>query len=281
MDTFYIDVYFFINLTADMMSLYFASIIARAPTSKYRLLLVSIILAIIAVISVLFDGGVIVTLSFYLLSIIVSFIFSVKKTSFKRRVRFFSFFSVIMMLLGGIVNLIFRIITDHMPYTVADGGVNRKFLVMSLTILLTISIIKMVSRLFTSETNTKFACIRLELMGRAIYVDALVDSGNLLKDPIDLTPVMLLKERAASALFPYGIPTSESESLSVMSKYIRLIPVKKAGKSEIEIGIRTDRASVVEKGKESDIKLTIIIDKETGSFGGYEGLIPAAALDGK
>ena len=281
MDTFYIDVYFFINLTVDMMSLYFASVIARAPTSKYRLLLVSIILAILAVFAVLLDGGVIVTLLFYLLSILLSFFFSVKNVSFKRRVRFFAFFSVIMMLLGGIVSLIFRIIADQMPYTVADGGVNRKFLVMSLTILFAISIIKMVSRLFASETNTKFACIRLELMGRAIYVDALVDSGNLLKDPIDLTPVMLLKERAATALLPYGIPTPDSESISVMSKYIRLIPVNKAGKCEIEIGVRTDRATVVEKGKESDIRLTFIIDKEIGSFGGYDGLVPAAALDGK
>ena len=66
-----------------------------------------------------------------------------------------------------------------------------------------------------------------------------------------------------------------------MSKYIRLIPVKRAGNTEIEIGIRTERATVVEKGKESDIRLTFIIDKECGSFGGYEGLIPAAALDGK
>lgn len=280
MDILYIDIYFLINLTVDMLSLYFASIVSKAPTNKIRLFSVSAILSIIASVSVLFEKNPVAAMLFFLLSSVISFAFSISRTSFVRRVRFFAFFMITLMLFGGIVNLVFGILSNYIPDEVYDT-VDRRFLVLSLTILLCIAIIKMVCALFASENNTKMIRVKLELMGRKIFVDSLVDSGNLLKDPIDLTPVMLLKSKCAEELLPDGVPSVDSAVTSYLGKYIRLIPIKRNGKCEIEVGIRTESASVFEKGRETEIKLTFIIDKEGGSFGGYQGLIPAAALDGK
>ena len=49
MRTFYIDVYFLINLTVDILALYFSAIFSKTPTSIKRLLIAGIIGAASAV----------------------------------------------------------------------------------------------------------------------------------------------------------------------------------------------------------------------------------------
>ncbi|MBO5945112.1 MAG: sigma-E processing peptidase SpoIIGA [Clostridia bacterium] len=281
MDILYIDIYFLINLTVDMMSLYFASVIARAPMGKWRLFLVSFLLAALACLSVFFEKNILITLILYLTSCFISFFLSTKGVSLRRRIKFFGIYSIIMMLLGGFVSLVFNIISEITPEAIEYSGVDRRFLVMSLTILLAIAIIKMVCILFTDETDRKVVTVCFEVVGERLSFDALVDSGNLLVDPIDQTPVMLIKASIANRLFPSGIPSLDGEYPPALSRYIRIIPIKRNGVVEIEVGIRAQRASVIQKGKENDIKLTFIIDKEGGSFGGYDALIPASALDGR
>ena len=50
--TLYIDVYFLINFTVDILSLYFASVFSKIPTSTKRLILSSVLGALVAVFAV-------------------------------------------------------------------------------------------------------------------------------------------------------------------------------------------------------------------------------------
>ena len=54
MKTLYIDVYFFINFTVDLLALYFSSALYKLPTSAPRLMLASFVGSLYAVFGVLF-----------------------------------------------------------------------------------------------------------------------------------------------------------------------------------------------------------------------------------
>ena len=49
---------------------------------------------------------------------------------------------------------------------------------------------------------------------------------------------------------------------------------------KIIYGIKPDSVMIVRKTKNEKINLTIAFDKEGGSYGGFNALIPAAALQG-
>ena len=145
-------------------------------------------------------------------------------------------------------------------------------------LLLAIGIIRLMFLIFFNSVSEQSIHLLIRLMGHEIECDALVDSGNLLKDPIDLRPVMLIKSSIAEKLFPEGIPNSTSNFNGGVDRFVRLIPVSKNGHTTLELGFRPERVAILEKNGYSETKLTFIIDKEEGSFGGFEALVPANAL---
>ena len=54
---FYVDVYFFINLTVDILAIYFSSRFAKIKTSFVRILSISVIGALLAVAEILLPTG--------------------------------------------------------------------------------------------------------------------------------------------------------------------------------------------------------------------------------
>jgi hypothetical protein len=111
-------------------------------------------------------------------------------------------------------------------------------------------------------------------------LDALIDSGNLLTDPISNDGIMLIKHDSLNDFFSYQQLCAIKE-LNVLSENfptgIRLvssdrglIPVFRPEKAEIKLfGV---------KGKK-DISILVGIDFSSGSFGGVGGLIPAQYID--
>ena len=62
-------------------------------------------------------------------------------------------------------------------------------------------------------------------------------------------------------------------------KRIRLIPISRGGATHVLTGVKPDSVKVLKDGKCEEIKVTLAIDKEGGTFGGFGALMPAAALD--
>ena len=132
-----------------------------------------------------------------------------------------------------------------------------------------------------SDTNKeKSATVKLVIGSRQCELDALVDTGNLVKDPLSMTPVMFIKRAAASRIIPRNVLELENiDSLDKdYRKRIRLIPVTRAGETHVLTGLRADRITVCIDGKTADVEMTLAIDKEEGSFGGYDALIPGLNL---
>ena len=139
-------------------------------------------------------------------------------------------------------------------------------------------------RLFMLFFSDNRACesVMLGIKIGKIYFEceALVDSGNLVKDPMSLCPVLFIKKSTADKYLPKELTelTSVDTLERMLQKRIRLIPMTVGGKTRVVVGLRTDYVKHLQSGEE--IELTIAIDKEEGSFGGYAGLLPAVSLKG-
>ncbi len=276
MQTLYIDVYFLINFTINLLSIYFASVFSKIQSTSARLIISSVISALFACFVILFQiSGILLLLSIILTVILITLIFA-KGTLVLRKVKFFISFLIFETFIGGLVNWFYGVL-DRYVYkyfeNVNFGAYNNKLLVLALLVLLSYAVLKILFTIFSgsrSEKNKKFTiCI----FGKKEEVTALIDSGNLLVDPMNGLPVIIVKKKMIGLFADYSdVLNTEDEEIK---KRIRLIPAKGLGNSKIYTAIRCD--SILVDGIETEYKNAVIaLDEEEGSYGGYAALMPAS-----
>jgi stage II sporulation protein GA (sporulation sigma-E factor processing peptidase) len=163
----------------------------------------------------------------------------------------------------------------------SGGGVeNRGALYFSVIILFALGVTKLLITVLSDTSKEKSALVKLMLGVRRCEFEALIDTGNLVKDPLSMTPVMFVKKSAAARLIPKNV--LELENIDALDKdfrkRIRLIPVTRGGETHVLTGFRVDSVTVTVEGKQAEVEMTLAIDKEEGSFGGYEALIPGLQI---
>ncbi len=124
--------------------------------------------------------------------------------------------------------------------------------------------------------------ITINLFGKSCICDALLDSGNLLKDPMSSNDVIIIKSDILEGIIPKSLINYSYEDMDIMkaeeiinvldsdiSSKIRLIPYKHAGsnKSSIILGLKADYVEI-DKIKIGNIVLGIsnFNDEEYGAI---------------
>ena len=282
MTTVYIDVYFFINLTVDILSAYFAARAVHIKTSVSRLFALGALGGILAILDLLFGSMLITRCIFLVFFLIASAKLISRDLGSIRRVRFVCALVCFEMLLGGGVYygfLIFeRYFSDY--FEQSDSSNRRELIILSILILFVIGVLKLLIMVFGSERFINTVRIRIEIDGKKEELDALVDSGNLVRDPMNMFPVLFVKKGIASRLLPKNVvDLNNIDDLDhTFRKRIRLIPVTRNGDTHVMTGVRIDRVVVILPEGEEELKVTLAIDKDGGSFGGYDALLPSAVI---
>ena len=134
---------------------------------------------------------------------------------------------------------------------------------------------------FSNNESEGSVDLEISFREKMTKVSAFVDSGNLAIDPMDMSPVVLLKKDMAKDILPENIINlCDVDSLDrETKKRIRLIPVTRGGHTHVLVGIKADSVKLVRGDNSEELFVTVAIDKEGGSFGGYKALMPSAALD--
>ena len=283
MRTLYIDVYFMINFTVDAISLYFAAIFAQIPTTVRRITLASVLGAVAACVIVLVSEILWLRLVLTVLSLIGMGMVGAS-VSGARRLRYIALFIVFEALVGGIVTFVWDLL-DRYAYEILEsssgGSVNRRLLLFSVIVLLSFGVFKMLVSFFSKTRCEGSVLLEICFLGQTVRTEAFVDSGNLAIDPMDMRPVMLLKRRLAEEFLPQGVlHLSDPDLLDRdIRRRIRLIPVSRGGVTHVLVGVRADKVSVISDEGEQEVSVTLAIDREEGSFGGFDALMPSAALD--
>ena len=186
-------------------------------------------------------------------------------------------------LFGGLMSFIWSALDRGLGNFLTDvegGAVNRKMLFFSAIVLLSVGVFKMIVSFFSNVQSEGSVEVEISFLDKTTRLEAFVDSGNLAIDPMDMTPVMLLKPDSATAIIPEGIiDLKDPDTLERNArKRIRLIPISKGGATHVLTGVKPDKVSVIKNGQLEEIRVTLAIDKEGGDFGGFGALMPTAAL---
>lgn len=283
MKTLYVDVYFMINFTVDIISLYFASCFSKTPTTVRRLILSALLGAITAIITVFLPESPILKLTASGLGLFLMGFLAPKKMRLSRKLKFIFAFLIFEALVGGAVSFAWGILDKYISGAIEGDTafVNRKMLFAALVVLLSIGVFKMIVSLFSNIESEGSVDVEISFLENKSVVSAFIDSGNLAMDPMDMKPVLFIKKDIAKSILPENIINlCDIDSLDRnVKKRIRLIPVTRGGQTHVMIGVKADSVRVVTDGKSEEISVTVAIDKEGGSFGGYMALMPSAALN--
>ena len=282
--TLYIDVYFLINFTVDVLSLYFAARFSKVPTTTKRLIVSSVIGAFIAVLVLFLPEISLLKLVVATIGLLVMGFLAPKPMRIRRRLKFVFAFLMFEALVGGGVTFIWNIFDTYLAdfFKSAYGGaVNRKMIVLSIIVLISIGVFKMLISFFSNSQSEGSVDVEISFLNNTVVVSAFIDSGNLVVDPMDLKPVLLIKKNIADAILPNNIiELSNIDELDKKTKKrIRLIPVTRGGATHVLVGVKADEVKLVNSNGCEEIDVTIAIDKEEGSFGGFDALMPSAALE--
>ena len=151
-------------------------------------------------------------------------------------------------------------------------------------------VIKISLKIIKTKINPKdmYCKIKVKLNDKKIETTAMIDTGNLVKEPITNTPVIIVESSLLYEILPKEILNNLEEVLSgnlsnipeeVQEKYIskmRCIPFKSLGKENgMLLGIRADEIEVIKEDENKIIKNAIIgiYDKSLTKRGEYRALV--------
>ena len=297
MRTFYIDVFFLINFTVDLISLYVCVRVLHARARMWRIALAALLGGAVAVVDAFIYTYPLLRVLLFCSGIIGASFIAISVYGIRRRIKFIAVFFTVELLLGGAVSFCYSMLDELFDSLGIKGGgsENRGALILALLVLISIGIIRLLIMIFTDILGERCVRVSITVADTTVEADALVDSGNMVKDPMNMHPVLFIKPDLAIRLVPRCVMelndldlldqdrcVMELNDLDLLDqdyrRRIRLIPVTRVGGTHVMTGVRPDRVVVTMNGVSEEVDFTVVIDKEGGSYGGYEALLPFAVI---
>ncbi len=115
--------------------------------------------------------------------------------------------------------------------------------------------------------------VELKVGERSIMLPAMVDSGNLIRDPVTSLPVLVIPLRAAHALYPEA---AVIDPLRPLPKGFRLLHVRTAAGSGLLPMFRPDRCWLYLDGRRQETRLLAAVAGR--EYRGTQALVPLCAI---
>ena len=266
--TVYIDVLFLINFSLDYMVIFLCGKLFHLKMRRARNILSAFLMSIYAVWALLFCGSyaILIISSMMVLLLSCAITYHIKRIRLLLKVAFI--FGGISALLGAVVNLLYRFISSIIPPVIGGNGGGMKVVVFTILAGISGICIYFGNRLLTSEKGIREVTANIEIGGVSLDVHLLVDSGNLLIDPISGRRVIILSKNSSKRLF--GTHANELSYLSARRRWICVHGV--AGRKALQAFLPE---KITYNLKEIDALIAIGDENE---YHGYEGIFPAALL---
>lgn len=117
--------------------------------------------------------------------------------------------------------------------------------------------------------------VELQVDGNAVILPAMLDSGNLLRDPVTALPVLVAPLRALRPLFP---DVSDIGDIYALPCGFRLLSVRTAAGGALMPLFRPDRCRLYVNGAPAEAEVLVAVAGR--EYGGVQALVPMAALSG-
>ena len=273
--------YFLINFTVDYLALYFACFIMHLKTSTARLLISSAVGAVFACIVALVHLHSIIYITVLVLTTVIICIITPKISSLVVCIKLFVSFLLFETLFGGIVGMLFSFLDERLsPYLSegVGGAENSNILILVCVLLLSYGILKLSLLLLGKSEKISKCSLFIKILELEFSLTALVDGGNLLRDPMSGCAVIIVKRGAISQLYSRYGDNALFDITSPLAKRMRLLPIKGVVGEKLLYGIRPDLVSISFGKRLFSVEAIIAIDDTDGGFDTNDALVPSSLI---
>lgn len=289
--TIYIDVVFIENLIMNYIILFATSIIIKIKVKYIRLILASILGAIYSIIAYM---SILEMYSSVILKIILSVIIvyiSYNPQNVKNMWKYLVIFYMTSFVFGGAAFALIYIVKPQdilMKNGLFLGTYPLKTIILGTIVAFVVIVTSFKLVKFKISKKDMFCTIKININKVEIETKAMIDTGNLLKEPISNTPVIVVEHTLLYDCMPKEILNNlenilggdfENISEEVKNKYIsklKVIPFSSLGKQNgMLIGIKPEEVTVINDENENKINNVIIgiYNKSLTKRGEYRALI--------
>ncbi len=285
--TIYIDIVFFENLIMNSIIIYATSIILKLKPKMIRVVISSAIGSIYAIITYVTELSIYTSIiSKGILAIVMVYI-AFNPQNMKNMWKQLVIFYLTSFVFGGVALYLIYFIKPEDVF-IKNGIFVGDYVLKAIFLgaIIAFIIIKISIKFIKTKINAKdmFCKIKIKLNGKEIETKAMIDTGNLAKEPITNTPVVIVESSLLEKVLPKEILNSIDNILAgkldgVKEEYIsrlRCIPFSSLGKQNgMLLGIKADEI-IVEKEEENKISKDVIIgvyERSLTKRGEYRALI--------
>ena len=271
----YADLYFLVNACMDLLCLMISAAVLHRRILRRRAILGSILGGVYAVAALLLWIGGIFGLMLDLLAAvaIAAAVFWEKGMRVGILLRISAAFALISALLGGIMTALYAGINRlELPFEALQG---EGLSVWMFAVLAAVSGILSLrgGRFLGRSHRAKSVTLEVEMMGRCVTLRAMVDSGNLLRDPMSGRSVIVAEREKLREILPNGLEGDAWMRDAELARRVRLIPARTATGEGMLRAILPDRLTVTD-GRERYSSGDLLAPAELGDRAqGFDALI--------
>ena len=289
--TIYIDVIFLENLIMNSIILYATSIILKIKAKIVRIIISSAIGSVYVIITYISEIGIYTsTISKVILSVVMVYIAfnpqNVKKLSKQLLIFYLTSF-----VFGG-VSLYLIYFIKPQEILMKNGMLAGEYVLKVILLggIVAFIVIKISLKIIKTKISAKdmYCKIKIKLNDKNIETRAMIDTGNLVKEPITNTPVVIVESTLLEGALPKEILYNLENILkgdfsnisdNIQQQYIsklKCIPFTSLGKQNgMLVGIRAEEIEVEneDEKKKSNNVIVGIYDKSLTKRGEYRALI--------
>lgn len=284
MQTVYVDLYFFINFSMDLLCLYLTSRLLSHRLSLTRALVAAALGGLYANLSLLWGAGGILG---FLIDIVALMLLCATGFAHKGELRRLPLitlvFAAVSATLGGIMTALYYFFnrTGLFDFLRESDGDGISVWLFALLAAISAVITLVGGRGATKKMSASEVRLEVTFCGRTVTLCGMSDSGNLLRDPVTGKPCIVADTKRIRCILPPELSGHSGKSaLSALSciqgdvrKRIALIPVRTASGESMLIGLRAERVKIKIGGKEREADAIIALSELE-----VEALVPSCLL---
>lgn len=287
-DVVYVDVLLLENFLMNFLLLYTLKRICNIKAKTLNIAVAALIGALYVVFIFFPEFNVMYTLLMKFMMSLIMIVVSFTPHKIKDLIKIVILFYIETFIAGGSIIAIFYLTNKNIDITKGALITDVSSIYLVIGVFVAILFVKLGFDYFENHYRTNWNKIEIQIVleNRKCRINALIDTGNTLKDPVSNVPVIVAYQKSLIELFPdelkeyilkdysYEIITKKLMESSLKSR-IRIIPYRALGtENGILVALRTDMAVIKYKDNSNIIfqPIVALYDKPISVNGDYEAL---------
>lgn len=252
----YVDLYFLINFSMDLLCLLITAALMHRRLKRWRAVLGATIGGVYAVASLLLTSGGALTLAADLAAAVVicAVTFWTRGGRLWGLLRLSLVFALTSMILGGVMTALYSALNRlNLPFDALQGDGLSVWTFALLTAVASVATLGG-GRLLGFSNKTRSVTLRVSLFGRSLSLSAMIDTGNLLRDPVSGRAVIVCDRARICPILPPALDAAyrSGDFTACLGSYefvgrLRPIPTKTASGETVLFALLPDSLTVTEE----------------------------------